>query len=130
MDCLEKALLLAEKGGFVRMFLDEAPVIIDLLRQVASSSACLRYASRLLEAASAKVVRPAAATVPDLLEPLSDREQEVLGLIARGRLNKEIAEELIIAIGTVKRHTTNIFRKLDVINRTQAVARSRELGLI
>jgi LuxR family maltose regulon positive regulatory protein len=132
LDCLEKALLLAEKAGFVRVFLDEAPVITDLLRQAASRDASPRYAARLLEAISVKVSHPAppASAQPDLLEPLSEREQEVLKLIARGRLNKEIAGELVIAVGTVKRHTANIFRKLDVINRTQAVARSRELGLI
>jgi LuxR family maltose regulon positive regulatory protein len=65
-----------------------------------------------------------------LIAPLSQRELEVLGLIAAGRSNKEIATELVIALGTVKRHTVNIFNKLDVRNRTEAVAKARELGLI
>jgi LuxR family maltose regulon positive regulatory protein len=65
-----------------------------------------------------------------LISPLSRREAELLGLIAAGRSNKEIAAELYISIGTVKRHTVNIFNKLDVKNRTEAVAKARKLGLL
>jgi LuxR family maltose regulon positive regulatory protein len=65
-----------------------------------------------------------------LIEPLSDRELEVLRLMAKGRSNAEIAEELIIALGTVKAHTSTIYRKLDVRSRTEAVIKARELGLI
>ena len=65
-----------------------------------------------------------------LFDPLSERELEVLGLIANGCSNKEIALELVIAIGTVKRHTVNIFNKLDVKNRTEAVAKARSLGML
>ena len=61
---------------------------------------------------------------------LSDRELELLRLIAAGRSNNEIAAELVIALGTVKRHTANIFDKLDVHNRTEAVAKARRLGLL
>ena len=90
-----------------------------------------RFASRLLDFVSTKVAKPLPVSTPfGLIEPLSERELEVLKLIASGRLDKEIGDELYIAIGTVKRHTANIFRKLDVINRTQAMARSRELGLL
>jgi LuxR family maltose regulon positive regulatory protein len=64
-----------------------------------------------------------------LVEPLSDRELEVLHLIAAGLSNQAIAEELVVALGTVKAHTATIYRKLDVNSRTQAVARARELGL-
>jgi LuxR family maltose regulon positive regulatory protein len=69
------------------------------------------------------------ATEP-LIEPLSKREREVLGLIAAGLTNREIAAELYIAAGTVKRHLNNIYGKLQVHSRTQAVARARELGLL
>jgi LuxR family maltose regulon positive regulatory protein len=65
-----------------------------------------------------------------LVEPLSERELEVLHLLALGRTNQVIARQLIIAQGTVKAHTANIFRKLDVANRTEAVARARQLGLL
>ena len=67
---------------------------------------------------------------PDLVEPLSERELQVLTLIARGRLNKEIAQELSVTIGTVKTHTNNINRKLGARSRTQAVAVARDRGLI
>jgi LuxR family maltose regulon positive regulatory protein len=62
-----------------------------------------------------------------LVEPLRRRELEVLQLLALGRTNQQIAEEFVIAIGTVKSHTSTIYRKLDVANRTEAVARARQL---
>ena len=74
--------------------------------------------------------RPAAGPGPSLIEPLSEREVEVLRLIAAGLSNQEIAGRLIIAPGTVKRHINNIYGKLDVQSRTQAVARGREVGLV
>jgi DNA-binding NarL/FixJ family response regulator len=64
------------------------------------------------------------------VEPLSPRELEVLHLIARGRTNKEIAQQLVVAPGTVKAHTSSIYRKLDVANRTEAVACARQLGIL
>jgi LuxR family maltose regulon positive regulatory protein len=65
-----------------------------------------------------------------LVEPLTDREHEVLTLMAAGRTNPEIAEALVIATGTVKAYTAHIYRKLDVHNRTEAAARARELSLL
>ncbi|MCB0153326.1 MAG: response regulator transcription factor, partial [Anaerolineae bacterium] len=65
-----------------------------------------------------------------LLEALSDRELELLQLVAGGSSNKEIADSLFITVGTVKKHLNNIFGKLDTKNRTEAVARARELGLV
>ena len=65
-----------------------------------------------------------------LVEPLSQRELEVLHLMALGRTNQEIARQLIVAPGTVKAHTASIYRKLDVANRTEAVARARQLGIL
>ena len=65
-----------------------------------------------------------------LVEPLSERELEVLHLVARGDSNQEIAEVLVIALDTVKRHVTHIFEKLGVNNRVKAVARARALGLL
>jgi LuxR family maltose regulon positive regulatory protein len=66
----------------------------------------------------------------DLVEPLSQRELEVLHLMAQGRTNQEIAQQLIVAPGTVKAHAASIYRKLDVANRTEAVARARQLGIL
>jgi LuxR family maltose regulon positive regulatory protein len=68
--------------------------------------------------------------VQPLIEPLSDRELEVLRLIATGLSNREIAQELVIAIGTVKSHINHIYGKLGVKNRTQAVARAQKLSLL
>jgi LuxR family transcriptional regulator, maltose regulon positive regulatory protein len=68
--------------------------------------------------------------VPGLVEPLSGRELEVLSLLAAGRRNQEIAEELVVALSTVKKHVTHILDKLGAANRTQATARARELGLL
>jgi LuxR family maltose regulon positive regulatory protein len=81
---------------------------------------------------------PQAIAVPQLLaarqlplvEPLSQRELEILHLIALGRTNQEIAQQLVVARGTVKAHAAHIYRKLDVANRTEAVARARQLGLL
>jgi LuxR family maltose regulon positive regulatory protein len=70
------------------------------------------------------------AELGDLVEPLSDRELEVLRLIAAGLSNREIAETLVITRSTAKNHVRNIYDKLDVHSRTQAVARAKELGLL
>ena len=70
------------------------------------------------------------AAPPPLIEPLSTRETEVLHLIAAGLYNREIAEELVIAVGTVKRHINNIYGKLGVSSRTQAIAKARELRML
>ena len=74
--------------------------------------------------------RPGAVAVPGLVEPLSGREREVLGLVAAGRPNRAIGEELFVGLDTVKRHVSHIFVKLGVANRTEAVARARVLGLL
>jgi ATP/maltotriose-dependent transcriptional regulator MalT len=73
---------------------------------------------------------PRSRSTEPLLDPLSLRELEVLHLIAIGDSNYEIAEQLVVAVSTVKRHVSNIFAKLGVTNRTQAVARAREFGII
>ena len=80
--------------------------------------------------ASGKISSRLALHAQPLADPLTTREVEVLRLLADGRSNPEIAEELVVAVGTVKAHTNSIYRKLDVANRTQAVVRVRELGLL
>jgi LuxR family maltose regulon positive regulatory protein len=103
---------------------DELPESPDTL--VALAAALQAELDRQLEQAPA---HPNLGTQP-LAEPLTEREIEVLQLLAGGRTNPEIAEALVVTVGTVKSHTSRIFRKLDVSNRTQAVLRVRELGLL
>jgi LuxR family maltose regulon positive regulatory protein len=119
---LTHALSLAEEEGFVRTFLDNGRPLVALLGQLAPTT----YRDTLLDAFDVQAPGPKSP----LIEPLSEREREVLHLIATGLSNQAIAEELILALGTVKAHTAAIYRKLDVNSRTQAVARARDLGLI
>jgi LuxR family maltose regulon positive regulatory protein len=143
---LERALALAEPEGYVRIFLDEGQPMQLLLAQwlaQAGASPLREYARHLLSQfdTKARAVMPPQKTASltaeplsgpsqPLIEPLSPRELEVLHLIAQGRTNKEIAGQLVVAPGTVKAHTSHIYRKLDVTNRTEAVARARQLGLL
>ena len=124
---LERAVSLAQPEGYKRVFLDEGERLVKLLHLVKSTQDATRYANELLE-----VLSPATGLAPGpaqlLIEPLSGREIEVLMLIETGLSNHEIASKLFISITTVKRHISNIYAKLDVKTRTQAVARGRELG--
>ncbi|HYF95317.1 MAG TPA: LuxR C-terminal-related transcriptional regulator [Symbiobacteriaceae bacterium] len=123
LDLLAHALTAAEPEGYARIFLDEGPPMVRLLEACGHS-----YASRLLGGAPSPP--PARAVEQRLAEPLTDREREVLRLIAGGLTNPEIGARLYISEATVKRHVYNIFGKLEVTHRTQAVMRARELGLL
>jgi LuxR family maltose regulon positive regulatory protein len=132
---LERALTLAESLGFVRTFVDEGPPMARLLYSAVSRDVAPGYARRLLAAFPTSEPEPAPpAPSPsqesDLLEPLSERELEVLQLVAAGLTNREIASRLYLSLNTVKGHTRNIYGKLGVHSRTQAVARARALGLL
>jgi LuxR family maltose regulon positive regulatory protein len=129
LDALERALSLAEPEGYVRIFLDHGPAMAELLRVAGSRGVMRPYVSRLLSEFGDEASESAVGTQP-LIEPLSERELEVLCQLAMGKSNDEIAAALVIATGTVKRHLNNIFGKLEVGNRTQCVARARELHLI
>ncbi len=126
---LERALALAEPEGYIRTFVDEDAPVAHLLRQAASQGITPEYVSKLL-AAFAEVTDTALAMPQPLVEPLTERELEVLALITAGMTNQEIAQKLTITLGTVKRHLHNLSGKLNVSNRTQAVARARELKLL
>jgi LuxR family maltose regulon positive regulatory protein len=135
MDALERALTLAEPEGFIRIFVDEGPPMARLLYEAVSRGIAPDYARRLL--AAFPVAEPEQASPPDtqaaesdLMEPLSDRELEVLQLVAEGLTNSEIASRLFLSLHTIKAHARNIYGKLGVHNRTQAVARARALGLL
>ncbi len=134
------ALQLGEPEGYISIFIEEgAPVgegLAALLEHNRLQGAQVEYARSIL-AALAGGDKPAAAPVAaappvghGLIEPLSPRELEVLCLIAEGCSNKEIAERLVITVSAVKKHTANIYGKLSVSSRTQALARARQLGLL
>ncbi|NTU83767.1 MAG: helix-turn-helix transcriptional regulator [Chloroflexales bacterium] len=149
-DALARALALAEPEGYVRLFVDEGSPMAALLETYATMHAGdgaphQHYANRLLAAfdappmhaaermqpaTSATALSPAALGLAPLVEPLSARELEILRLIAGGHSNQAIADALIIALGTVKKHINNIYGKLAVQSRTQALARARQLGLL
>ncbi len=128
--------MLAEPEGYIRLFVDEGPPMEELLRRARSSDVAPNYLSKLLaafpvEESQISAPSPHASTSHRLLvEPLTEREMELLRLVAAGLTNVEIAEKLFLSLGTVKKHLNNIFGKLDVGNRTQAIARARELELL
>lgn len=124
-----EALAWAEPEGFCRVFVDQGEALEPLLREAAQKGCCPAYTVRLLSAIEMEVDRPPLMIQP-LVESLSERELQVLRLVASGKSNQEIADELVIALGTVKRHVYNIFGKLNVRSRTQCTARARELMLL
>ena len=135
MQLLGETLALAEPGGFIRIFIDEGSPMAELLSEAAVQGVMPAYVARLVGAfeaekqASASISHRSPTPQP-LIEPLSQRELEVLQLIADGLSNREIAARLFLAEVTVKGHNQRIFGKLQVQRRTEAVARARELGLL
>jgi LuxR family maltose regulon positive regulatory protein len=128
---LGKAMDEAEPEGFVRLFVDEGSLMAGLLRAALVAGVHPKYSRRLLDAmADQGGFAAAPVTTFGLVEPLSKRELEVLGLIAEGLSNKEIAQRLFVSPQTSKVHVRNIYSKLDARSRTQAVARARRLGLL
>lgn len=132
---LEQALILAEPEGFFRIFVDEGPPMARLLYETLSHGITPDYARRLLAAFpdDGSKKSPGAnksASDSEWIEPLSERELEVLQLIADGMTNRAIADRLYLTTNTVKAHTRSIYGKLDVNSRTQAVARARALGIL
>jgi LuxR family maltose regulon positive regulatory protein len=138
---LGRALKLAQPEGYQRVFLDEGKPVVELLKkfrldQVQGKMVTFEmpYLDRLLfsfrsqETGSTSSI--ISSKVPSLVEPLSDRELEVVGILALGMTNQEIASRLFLALGTVKRHLNNIYGKLGVENRTQCINKARELSLL
>ena len=131
---LTSALRLAQPNDMVRSFVDLGDPLVEILRQIPAHSDVGTYARHLLDefrAGQPQAHSTAAFSLEQpLLEPLSLRELEVLALIAQGLSNRQIADELIISIGTVKAHSSNIYGKLGVRSRTQAITAARTLGIL
>ncbi len=149
---LKRALSLAETEGYIRLFADLGDPMAALLSRVradlesggdtrhsgrapSAPATTVDYVDRLLaalggaETARARVPQLPGSPAPSLVEPLTDRELEVLAMMAAGKSNPEIAADLVIAISTVRSHVKSIYGKLGASSRTQAVLRARELGL-
>ena len=136
MQYLMRALELGEPGGYIRVFVDEGPPIARLLYDALSANGnASDYVQRLLSAfpdeENARSSSPQhASSEMDLIEPLSEREIEILQLIADGLSNQEIGSQLYLSLNTVKAHTRNIYGKLGVNSRMQAATRARTLGIL
>jgi LuxR family maltose regulon positive regulatory protein len=128
LSALGRALTLAKPEGYVRLFLDEGEAMTRLLVQAQSRQVGSGYAAVLLSqiGKTSSVPQP---SMQLLVEPLTGREVEVLKLINAGCSNQDIADQLVISIPTVKRHISNIYAKLGVKSRTQALAIAKELNL-
>ena len=137
---LDDTLSQGRSEGYVRVFADEGPPMAALFRSLIGarrrgrrgriSRAQRDHLSRVTRALAPadNAIQPYA--VRGLVDPLTERELEVLSKIAEGRRNQEIADELVVTLETVKKHVSHIFEKLGVTNRTEAVNKAREIGLI
>jgi ATP/maltotriose-dependent transcriptional regulator MalT len=144
VDALAGALTLACPQGYVRVFADEGAPMAALLARLVAAQRAERTAARAVPVGYlGKVVRAfgerrpgpphgpgTAAAVPGLVEPLTARELEVLALLAAGTPNQGIAGELVVSLDTAKKHVSHVLAKIGAANRTEAVARARQLGLI
>ncbi len=142
LGALAQTVTLALPRGYVRVFADEGAPMRALATRLSAAKdqpgpardIDPDYLAGLLrargQAGAAPPSRRAAAALPGMAEPLTDRELQVLQLLASGRSNQRIAHELVVALDTVKKHVTHVLAKLGAANRTEAVARARQLGLI
>ena len=139
---LARALRLACPQGLVRVFADEGPPMAALLGRLITAQrdghtaaaavplGCLARLRHAFAAGPASGGPGPAAAAPGIIEPLTTRELEVLAMLAAGRSNQAIAADLVVTLDTVKKHVSHVLGKLGAANRTEAVARARELGQI
>ena len=134
LGALEKALMIGKPEGYVRVFVDLGAPMARLLQQAFARGVAADYVGRLLAAFGAEekesAFTPLSPESSDLVEPLTERELEVLHFLGEGYSNQKIATALVITLNTVKKHTSGIYGKLGVHSRTQAVVRAQELGIL
>lgn len=133
-SALHEALALGAPGGYIRRWLDAGPGLGPLLRDLRddpdTSPVSYPYLDSLLDACQGAFGESTRAQSEELFDPLTSRELEIIRLISKGYSNPEIASELVVTINTIKKHTSNIYGKLGVRSRTQAIARAHELNLL
>ena len=135
ISLFEECLLYAERDGVVRLFLEAGETVLHLLQKTKLKGMSVEYINKLEAAFNGQQVEVEedASPVPlqkGLIEPLTERELEVLRLMCEGQSNQGIADAMIVSVNTVKKHTSNIYGKLGVRNRAQAVLRAREIELV
>ena len=135
LEHLYKAFAIAQPEGFIRIFVDEGPPMARLLYEALSRGIAPDYVQKLLAAfpvdePEKDAVNQRKVSDFDWIEPLSERELEVLHLITEGLSRQEIASQLVLSLNTIKTHTRNIYSKLGVNNQMQAVGKARALGLL
>ena len=127
---LKEALILAKPIGYCRLFLDEGTPMLTLLQRLSEEDTISAYVGRLLATAHDEDSPQPKPTPQPLIDPLSERELDVLRLLNTELTGPEIAHQLIISLSTMRTHTRNIYSKLDVNNRRAAVRRAEELALL
>jgi LuxR family maltose regulon positive regulatory protein len=142
LSVLKKAVIMAQPGGFLRPFIELGAPMVELLKQLAKHQKIKGFVRRLLvafrhEAASSvqdesdtQNAQNLSVITGELLEPLTNRELEVLTLLSQGLSNKEIASKMYLSSETIKKHVYNIYQKLYVHSRISAIERARELGIL
>ena len=130
VELLGEALVLAEPGGFIRTFMDEGTPMVQLIKETTKRGIMPDYTSKLLAAFETEKHGDITPPPQPLVEPLSQREVEVLQLVAQGLSNREISERLFLVLDTVKGHNRRIYGKLGVKNRTQAINKAISLKIL
>lgn len=127
-ELLKLIILQSEPQSFIQSFVKTGVPLLPLIQEVARQGVAPEYAGKIMQAIDQN---SGISIVNDsLVEPLSDREMEVLNLVAAGMTNRQIADHMIVSVGTVKTHVHHIYGKLEVLNRAQAIRRARELHLL
>jgi LuxR family maltose regulon positive regulatory protein len=137
LSALKSAVTLGKPGGWIRPFVEVGPQMADMVKALIKQNIEVNYLRQILAAFSnvgdkgqAQIRNPKSEIENPIIEPLTNREEEILNFLAQRLQNKEIAEKLCISTETVKTHLQNIFQKLNAGNRRKAVATAKTLGIL